>query len=84
MAAPTRKRRHAHYRLHGRPTYHYRYRYSDAELEAQYGMLAPGQPSRILFNNDHMAEGALRFLRVVKRHQATTGITGDPPSTAPA
>ncbi|HHH36444.1 MAG TPA: DUF72 domain-containing protein [Gammaproteobacteria bacterium] len=73
-----------YYRLHGRPAYHYRYRYSDIELETLYGMLAPGQPNRILFNNDHMAEDALRFLRVVKRRQATTGITGDPPSTAPA
>lgn len=53
------------YRLHGRPAYHYRYRYTDAELQILRDMLRPTQPNRVLFNNDSMADDARRFIRLL-------------------
>ncbi|NIR31785.1 MAG: DUF72 domain-containing protein [Gammaproteobacteria bacterium] len=52
-----------YFRLHGRPAYHYRYRYADADLRALQGMLSRIWPNRVLFNNDSMASDARRFLR---------------------
>ncbi len=54
-----------YFRLHGRPAYHYRYRYSDAELRNLRSFLSPEHPNRVLFNNDHMAEDARRFIRLL-------------------
>jgi len=51
----------AYFRLHGRPAYHYRYRYSDADLDRLAGWLADRDPARVLFNNDAMADDARRL-----------------------
>jgi uncharacterized protein YecE (DUF72 family) len=56
-----------YFRLHGRPAYHYRYRYSDAELLSLLGMLSHAWPNRVLFNNDHMADDAKRFIRLLNQ-----------------
>lgn len=56
-----------YYRLHGLPAYRYHYRYTDAELAALRGMINADRPTWILFNNDHMAEDARRFARLVRR-----------------
>jgi uncharacterized protein YecE (DUF72 family) len=55
-----------YFRLHGRPAYHYRYRYTDPELLALHGMLSRAWPNRVLFNNDSMADDAKRFRRLVE------------------
>jgi uncharacterized protein YecE (DUF72 family) len=52
-----------YFRLHGRPAYHYHYRYTAADLRALQGMLSNPWPNRVLFNNDAMADDARRFLR---------------------
>lgn len=52
-----------YFRLHGRPAYHYRYRYTDDDLEALTRMLEPGREARVLFNNDAMADDARRLRR---------------------
>lgn len=52
-----------YFRLHGRPAYDYRHRYTGDELDALADMLAPGRGARVLFNNDAMAEDAHRFRR---------------------
>lgn len=50
-----------YFRLHGRPTYTYAYRYSDEDLEQLEGML-PGQGTVfVLFNNVSMTVDARRF-----------------------
>jgi uncharacterized protein YecE (DUF72 family) len=54
-----------YFRLHGRPAYHYHYRYTDAELSALRDMLSTSRPNRVLFNNDSMAGDATRFLRLL-------------------
>lgn len=54
-----------YFRLHGRPAYHYRYRYTNAELSALHGMLSRAWPNRVLFNNDNMAGDAKRFIRLL-------------------
>ena len=54
-----------YFRLHGRPAYHYRYRYTDAELSALRDMLSNAWPNRVLFNNDRMADDAKRFIRLL-------------------
>jgi uncharacterized protein YecE (DUF72 family) len=51
-----------YYRLHGRPAYHYRYRYTDADLLQLESALSRVWPNRVLFNNDAMAEDARRFI----------------------
>ncbi len=56
-----------YFRLHGRPAYHYRYRYSDADLSALRDMLSRTSSNRVLFNNDSMAEAAKRFIRLLNR-----------------
>lgn len=52
-----------YFRLHGRPAYHYRYRYTDADLRTLQAMLSRAWPNLVLFNNDAMADDARRFLR---------------------
>lgn len=52
-----------YYRLHGRPAYHYHYRYTDADLRRLEGMLSRAWPNWVLFNNDAMADDARRFIR---------------------
>ena len=47
--------------LHGRPAYHYHYRYSDADLRALRERLSRAWPNWVLFNNDAMAGDARRF-----------------------
>jgi uncharacterized protein YecE (DUF72 family) len=56
-----------YYRLHGRPAYHYRYRYTDADLSALHDALSRAWPNRVLFNNDRMAHDAKRFIRLLRR-----------------
>jgi uncharacterized protein YecE (DUF72 family) len=62
-----------YFRLHGRPAYHYHYRYTDAELRALQGMLSRAWPNRVLFNNDAMANDARRFLRLLQHRGRTSG-----------
>ncbi len=50
-----------YYRLHGRPAYHYRYRYSDRELDWLAERIREGGTVRVLFNNDAMASDARRL-----------------------
>ncbi|MFP4616223.1 MAG: DUF72 domain-containing protein [Thiohalorhabdus sp.] len=50
-----------YFRLHGRPAYHYRYRYTDKELEELAAQLEGEDPARVLFNNDAMASDARRL-----------------------
>jgi uncharacterized protein YecE (DUF72 family) len=54
-----------YFRLHGKPAYHYRYRYSDADLNALRELLSNAWPNRVLFNNDSMADDARRFLNLI-------------------
>jgi uncharacterized protein YecE (DUF72 family) len=54
-----------YFRLHGRPAYHYRYRYSDAELQQLEQSLSRAWPNWVLFNNDAMATDARRFVRLL-------------------
>lgn len=54
-----------YFRLHGRPAYHYRYGYSQADLSALYDMLSRTSPNWVLFNNDSMAKDAKRFIRLI-------------------
>ncbi len=56
-----------YYRLHGRPAYHYGYRYRDEDLARLQGWLDPVLPNRVLFNNRYMAEDARRFRRRLGR-----------------
>ncbi len=56
-----------YFRLHGRPAYHYRYRYTDTELSTLRDMLSHAWPTRVLFNNDNMANDAKRFIRLLDR-----------------
>jgi uncharacterized protein YecE (DUF72 family) len=51
-----------YFRLHGRPAYHYQYRYTDQELIELQKMLNCNWPNYVLFNNISMAEDARRFL----------------------
>jgi len=48
-------------RLHGRPAYHYHYRYTDEDLRVLAGMLNRAWPNWVLFNNDTMAADARRL-----------------------
>ncbi|RMG30334.1 MAG: DUF72 domain-containing protein [Gammaproteobacteria bacterium] len=50
-----------YFRLHGRPAYHYAYRYTDADLDRLLGLLNRAWPNWVLFNNVAMAEDARRF-----------------------
>lgn len=50
-----------YFRLHGRPAYNYRYRYTDAELDELAARLDRDRPVRVLFNNDAMADDAVRL-----------------------
>jgi uncharacterized protein YecE (DUF72 family) len=54
-----------YFRLHGRPAYHYHYRYSDEELVQLRDRLSGTWPNLVLFNNDRMAEDARRFRRML-------------------
>jgi uncharacterized protein YecE (DUF72 family) len=54
-----------YFRLHGRPAYHYHYRYTDSELSALNDMLSISSPNWVLFNNDSMADDAKRFIRML-------------------
>lgn len=56
-----------YFRLHGRPAYHYHYRYSNAELSALLEMVSHARPTRVLFNNDNMGDDAKRFIRLLNR-----------------
>lgn len=51
-----------YFRLHGKPAYHYRYRYTDTDLSALRGMLSRTGPNRVLFNNHSMVADAKRFI----------------------
>ncbi len=55
-----------YFRLHGRPAYHYHYRYSDRELAALAAMLPRQWPAMVLFNNDDMAGDAVRLRRLLR------------------
>ncbi len=57
-----------YWRLHGRPAYHYAYRYADEELAALRARLAG--PTWVMFNNDRMAPDARRFLDLLRRGPA--------------
>jgi uncharacterized protein YecE (DUF72 family) len=52
-----------YYRLHGRPAYHYHYRYTDQDQAELEHALSRAWPNWVLFNNDHMAEDARRFIQ---------------------
>lgn len=56
-----------YFRLHGRPAYHYRYRYTDADLLALRERISCTSPNWVLFNNDYMADDARRFIRLLSR-----------------
>lgn len=51
-----------YFRLHGRPAYRYRYRYTDADLLQLESALNKAWPNWVLFNNDAMADDARRFI----------------------
>ncbi|MEJ2689702.1 MAG: DUF72 domain-containing protein [Deltaproteobacteria bacterium] len=55
-----------YFRLHGRPAYHYHYRYDNGELSALHDMLSRAWPNWVLFNNDNMADDAKRFIRLLR------------------
>lgn len=55
-----------YFRLHGRPAYHYRYRYSDGDLLQLKQALSKTWPNWVLFNNDAMADDARRFLKLIR------------------
>lgn len=61
-----------YFRLHGRPAYHYRYRYTDQDLDALVSMLSGAWPNRVLFNNDAMAGDGRRLLRRLQCASAPT------------
>lgn len=50
-----------YFRLHGRPAYNYRYRYTDDDLAELEGLLPAAEPAWVLFNNDAMAGDARRL-----------------------
>jgi uncharacterized protein YecE (DUF72 family) len=54
-----------YFRLHGRPAYHYHYRYANADLSALQELLSRAWPNRALFNNDNMTVDANRFIRML-------------------
>ncbi len=54
-----------YFRLHGRPAYHYRYRYNGADLSKLRDMLSNSWLNRVLFNNDSMADDAKRFIQLL-------------------
>ncbi len=54
-----------YFRLHGRPAYRYRYRYTNKDLSVICDMLSRAWPNRVLFNNDRMADDAKRFIRLL-------------------
>ena len=56
-----------YFRLHGRPAYHYHYRYSDEELLELRQMMSGSWPHWVLFNNHRMVEDARRFRSLVNR-----------------
>lgn len=56
-----------YFRLHGRPAYHYHYRYTEADLATLLRALAKSWPDWVLFNNDAMADDARRFIRHLRR-----------------
>ena len=51
------------FRLHGRPAYHCRYRYTGVDLRQLQGVLSRAWPNRVPFNNDAMVEDARRLIR---------------------
>jgi uncharacterized protein YecE (DUF72 family) len=55
-----------YYRLHGRPAYNYRHKYTREDLAQLESMLDPTAPNWVLFNNMSMAEDARRFLRRIR------------------
>lgn len=59
-----------YFRLHGRPAYHYHYRYSEAELLELKRMMSGSWPHWVLFNNDSMVEDARRFRSLVNVNRA--------------
>ena len=60
-----------YFRLHGKPAYHYRYRYTDQDLEQLARRLAADDAAWVLFNNQSMAEDARRLLRILRGQQET-------------
>lgn len=63
LTAPLSREWH-YFRLHGRPAYHYDYRYTDADLAALRDKLPP-EEVMVMFNNVHMAADARRFKRLL-------------------
>lgn len=53
-----------YYRLHGIGGY--RYQYTDADLSRLRDMIPPGLDSYVMFNNVHMRDDALRFIRILE------------------
>ena len=62
-----------YFRLHGRPAYHYHYRYSDADMLQLKEGLSKGWPNWVLFNNDSMADDARRFIERIQDVRRTSG-----------
>ena len=60
LRPPPARRGLRYLRLHGRPAYRYRYRYTDEDLRALAAIVGGG-PACVLFNNLHMAGDARRF-----------------------
>lgn len=56
-----------YFRRHGRPAYHYRYRYIEEDLDWLAERLRGPEPARVLFNNDRMAEDGRRLKRRLAR-----------------
>ena len=50
-----------YFRLHGRPAYHYRYRYGAEDLDRLVAWLEGQEEAWVLFNNDRMADDARRL-----------------------
>lgn len=60
-----------YFRLHGRPAYHYRYRYGEGDFHELVKKLATGKANWVLFNNTHMADDARRFLSFLNDYPLT-------------
>lgn len=70
---PPAENAYRYFRLHGRPAYNYRYRYTDDDLLQLLQALNWHGANRVLFNTIHMAEDAKRFLRLI-RAKSLTGV----------
>jgi len=55
-----------YFRLHGRPAYHYNYRYTPEDLTALQSQLNRQATNYVLFNNTSMADDARRFRELLR------------------